>query len=87
MARPPGLEPGTFGLEIRCSIQLSTGAPNDLLSGLLEVCPDQPVLESEVERFQKKSGILAKSCLTPHECYLSSPHQPLVTLEIILDSS
>ena len=35
LARPAGLEPAAFGLEIRCSIQLSYGRVRASLKGLL----------------------------------------------------
>ena len=31
MARPAGLEPTTYGLEVRCSVQLSYGRPSNKL--------------------------------------------------------
>ena len=36
MARPPGFEPGTDGLEIRCSFQLSYGRADSTPKSIAE---------------------------------------------------
>jgi hypothetical protein len=36
--RPPGVEPGTYGLEVRCSVQLSYGRITSLPSHCNKAC-------------------------------------------------